>query len=386
MGAAVCRWRQAPPHGLGGIPRGCLAQARERAKAARDELRAGLDPIEARDSRKRELKTRQSLEKNFKDAAEAYIVAKAAEWKNAKHHQQWKSTLSTFAYPVLGRLSVRAIGLEDIVKVLEPIWSTKNETATRLRGRIEKILDWATVRKYRSGDNPARWKGNLDTLFPAPGKIQKVKHHKALPIADIHSFMEKLSDKEGNAARALEFTILTAARSGETRGAKWSEIDLEAKLWTIPSTRMKGGIEHRVPLSDKALEALGRAKHHANSEVIFAAPRGGELSDMALTAVMRRMKIDAVPHGFRSTFRDWVAECTTYPGEVAEQALAHTLKNKVEAAYRRGDSLAKRQQMMNDWAKFCSKRSSETTSSQSVAAAFREAVKDLAKPSLADEA
>jgi len=278
------------------------------------------------------------------------LRAKSAEWSNAKHRQQWKNTLETYAAPYLGNLAVSTIDVPHMLACLEPIWQTKNETANRVRGRIESILDWATVRKYRTGENPARWKGHLDKVLPAPSKIQKVEHHRALPIDAIKSFMKDLRQRPGMAARALEFVVLTAARSGEVRGATWPEFDLQAKIWTIPGERMKAGNEHRVPLSSDALRLLQQLPRLAETDLLFPGSKLQVLSDMSLTAVMRRMKVDAVPHGFRSTFRDWASERTNYPRDLAEQALAHTLQSKVEAAYRRGDALEKRRVMMEDWA------------------------------------
>lgn len=340
--------------GLGGFPDVPLAQAKEKARAARDSISQGIDPIEQRQAALSQLRAKPITEKTFKQAAEAYIDAHEDSWKNPKHRAQWRSTLETYAYPVMGALSVREVEQEHVLLALEPIWKTKTETASRLRGRIESVLDWATVRKLRTGENPARWKGHLDKLLPAPSKIQKVEHHRALPVSAMPAFMRNLRQREGLAARALEFVILCASRSGEVRGAPWSEIDLDQKVWTIPAERMKANREHRVPLSSQAVELLNqlpRIKPPAGGvDLIFPAPRGGALSDMALTALMRRMKVDAVPHGFRSSFRDWVGECTHYPRDLAETALAHTLESKVEAAYRRGDALDKRRPMMEDWA------------------------------------
>ena len=259
----------------------------------------------------------------------------------------------TYAYPHFGNLLVKDIVQEHVLKALEPIWKTKTETATRLRGRIESILDWATVRKYRTGDNPARWKGHLDKLLPAPGKIQKVEHHKALPASQMPAFIKDLRTREGLAARALEFAILCASRSGEVRGAQWAEIDMGQAIWVIPAERMKAGKEHRVPLSVQALQLLKSIPKSEAGDWVFTSATGKPLSDMALTTVLRRMKVDAVPHGFRSTFRDWAGEITNHPRDVAEQALAHTLENKVEAAYRRGDALEKRRFMMQEWADYC---------------------------------
>lgn len=274
--------------------------------------------------------------------------------KNVKHRAQWSNTLSTYAYPFIGKIFVRDISVENVLTVLTPIWKTKNETASRVRGRIESVLDWASARNYRSGDNPARWKGLLDKLLAAPSRVKVVEHHRAILIDDCPAFVARLRMQEGVSALALEFAILCAARSGEVRGARWDEIDFQAALWTIPKDRMKAGKEHRVPLSAQAMEILSTVKESDRIGLLFPAPRGGKLSDMTLTALMRRMKVDAVPHGFRSTFRDWVSERTNYPRELAEQALAHVIENKVEAAYRRGDVLEKRRVMMNHWGEFLS--------------------------------
>ncbi|MDC8787139.1 tyrosine-type recombinase/integrase [Roseateles koreensis] len=341
--------------GLGGFPDVPLAQAKERARKARDEISLGIDPIARKREAASQLRAQQATAITFQTAAENYVSAHGETWKSAKHRAQWTSTLKNYAYPVIGDLQIQDVGQEQVLKILEPIWKTKNETASRLRGRLEVVLDWATVRKYRTGDNPARWKGHLDKLLAAPSKIQKVEHHRALAIDAMPAFMVDLRKRDGISARALEFTILTAARSGEARGAIWAEIDKVAKVWTIPAERMKGGKEHRVPLTDAALQLIEKMPMVAGSDFIFSAPRGGQLSDMSLTQVMRRMGVDAVPHGFRSTFRDWAGERTNHPREVAEQALAHVLENKVEAAYRRGDALEKRRALMKDWESFIGK-------------------------------
>lgn len=341
--------------GLGGYPDVPLALAREKARKARDDIERGVDPIAQRAAALSAMIAARGAETTFGEAAEKFIEAKAHEWANAKHGAQWTSTLTTYAFPVIGKLQVRDVNLSHVVKILEPIWATKTETATRLRGRIESVLDWATVRGYRYGDNPARWKGHLDKILPKPGKIAKVEHHSALPVDEMGTFLVALRKQNGIAAKALEFLILTAARSGEIRGAAWSEINFENKVWTVPADRMKAKREHRVPLSDAALTLLSLLPRFADNDLIFVAPRGGVLSDMTLTAVLRRMEVDAVPHGFRSTFRDWAAERTNYPREVAEMALAHTIGNKVEAAYRRGDLFDKRARMMDEWARFCDK-------------------------------
>ena len=339
--------------GLGGFPDVTLAGARDAARAARALIISGVDPIAESKAARSALHAAVAAAWTFDECAKAYIDAKSPEWSNAKHSAQWTATLSTYASPVMGPLLVRDIGLPNVLGVLEPIWKTKTETASRIRARIEAVLDWATVRKFRAGDNPARWKGNLDKLLPAPTKIAKVEHHTALSIDAVGAFMRELRKHEGMGARALEFVILTAARSGEVRGATWSEIDLNAAIWTIPSARMKMNKEHRVPLSDAALVLLRAFPRIKGADLVFAAPRGGVLSDMTLSAVLRRMQVQAVPHGFRSTFRDWCSERTNYPRDAAEMALAHAVGDKVEAAYRRGDLFEKRRLMMKDWAAFC---------------------------------
>lgn len=338
--------------GLGGYPDVPLAQARDKAREARQLVEAGIDPIVRREQARSRLMAQQASQKTFKDAANAYIEAHGDSWKNSKHRAQWKSTLERYAFPVVGEMLVKDVEQTHVLKVLEPIWKTKNETASRLRGRIESILDWATVRKYRSGENPARWKGHLDKLLAAPKKIQKIEHRKAVPFKDAPKFMQALRQMHGTAARALEFSILCASRSGEVRGMTWSEVDLDNGIWVIPGERMKAGKEHRVPLSDAALKLLSIQPKTSGTAVMFPGMKGGPLSDMTMTAVMRRMKVDAVPHGFRSTFRDWAGDQTHHPRDVVEMALAHVIENKSEAAYRRSDALEKRRQLMNDWAEF----------------------------------
>lgn len=340
--------------GLGGFPDVTLADARTAARRAREQIRLGLDPIEEARAALSALRANQARNISFKEAALAYIAAHENGWRNAKHAQQWRNTLETYAFPLVGSVMVRDIDLAHILTILEPIWSTKTETATRLRGRIEQVLDWSSARGFRDGLNPARWRGHLDKLLARPSRIARVEHRAALPVADVGSFMARLRDATGMGARALEFTVLTAARSGEARGATWSEIDLKAAVWTVPGERMKAGREHRVPLSPATVSLLRALPRMAGSELVFPAPRGGTLSDMTLTAVLRRMNVPAVPHGFRSTFRDWASERTNYPRDAAEMALAHTIGDKVEAAYRRGDLFEKRRRMMADWATFCS--------------------------------
>jgi integrase len=303
--------------GLGGYPDVTLAGAREAAREARAKIRSGVDPIEEARAKRSELKASRAAALTFEQCASKYIKAHAAGWRNEKHAAQWTSTLETYAYPVMGSLLVRDVGVSHVLAALEPIWSTKPETASRVRGRIESVLDWAAARTYRDKDNPARWKGHLDKLLPRRSKVSKVEHHAALPVSEIGQFMVELRQQDGMGAKALEFAILTAGRSGEVRGASWSEINLKAAIWVIPGDRMKGGREHRVPLSEDAVSLLKGLPRLADNELVFPAPRGGQLSDMTLTAVLRRMNVNAVPHGFRSTFRDWAAERTNYPGDLA---------------------------------------------------------------------
>lgn len=342
--------------GLGPYPEVSLSDARETARAYRKKVREGVDPLQERQQARAALRIERAKSKTFRDCADAYIEAHKAGWKNAKHAKQWGATLETYAYPKFGSLPVASIDTALVQDVLRPIWATKTETASRLRGRIESVLDWAKVNAYRDGENPARWRGHLDKLLPARNKVQKVEHHAALPYAEVGAFVADLRKREGTASRALEFGILTAARSGEVRGAKWGEVDLVGKVWTIPGERMKAGREHRVPLSDAAVALLKAVPRMKGSDYVFPAPRGGALSDMALSAVLKRMERSGLTvHGFRSTFRDWAGETTAYPREVIEHALAHQLKDKAEAAYQRGDLLAKRARLMGDWAKYCAK-------------------------------
>ncbi|MDO9094002.1 MAG: integrase arm-type DNA-binding domain-containing protein [Rubrivivax sp.] len=338
--------------GLGPYPEVTLAQARDKARDARELIRQGVDPIARQQAAQSAMRAAVAEALTFKDCAEKYIKAHRAGWKNAKHAQQWENTLAQHAYPVLGDVLVRDVKLPQVLAVIEPIWTTTNETAVRLRGRMELVLDWATARGLRDGTNPARWRGHLDKLLAKPSKVNNREHHAALPVGDVGAFMARLRSAEGMGARALEFAILTAARSGEVRGATWAEIDADAKVWTVPGARMKAGKEHRVPLSDAALALLAALPQGKPDALVFRAPRGGALSDMTLTAVLRRMDVPAVPHGFRSTFRDWASERTSYPSDAAEMALAHAIADKVEAAYRRGDLFEKRRLMMADWAQF----------------------------------
>jgi integrase len=348
--------------GLGPYPDVSLAEARQKAFDARRLLRDGVDPIEARRGARMAARLEEARGLTFKDCAERYIAAHEAGWRNAKHRAQWRSTLGTYASPELGDLSVAAIDTALVMKTLEPIWQAKPETADRLRGRIEAVLDWAAARNYRTGDNPARWRGHLDKLLPARRRLARVKHHAALPARDLPAFMVELRDQAGVSARALEFAILTAARTGEVIGATWGEIDMGEKVWTVPAERMKGGRTHRVPLCERTVEILDTLPRGGDS--VFGGTRARKpLSQMALLMTLRRMKRDDLTvHGFRSTFRDWAAECTSFPREVAEAALAHVISDKVEAAYRRGDLFERRRQLMEAWSRYCASRPRNATS------------------------
>lgn len=339
--------------GCGGYPDVTLAQARDKAREKRLQIEQGVDPREAKRAVAAALKAAQAKELTFDQAAKLCHQSKISEFRNAKHKDDWISSLDRYARPVIGSLPVAAIELPHIVRVLEPFWTTKTETATRVRQRIESVLAWATVSGYRAGDNPARWKGNLEHALPKPAKVRKVEHYAALPWQEIGAFMKELRKREGMGARALEFLILTAACSGEVRGAVWDEFDLSAKLWTVPAERMKAHKRHRVPLSDPVLRLLKALPQMEGSPFVFPSVRGGQLSDMSISAVTRRMGVDVVPHGFRSTFKDWCRSSTSYPDEVSELALAHVNDDKTRAAYARDELLPKRALLMRDWAKFC---------------------------------
>ena len=338
--------------GLGAYPGVSLAKAREKAREAREAIEQGDDPILSRERAQSLLRAKQESIVTFETAARSYIKAKSPEWKGKKSLTQWTNSLENYAFPVIGKLHVQDVQDVHVLKVLEPIWHEKTETAVRVRGRIENVLDWATAKKYRTGENPARWRGHLDKLLPAPGKISPVEHFEAVPVDDAPGFYSGLKKRNGTGARALEFTLLTAARSANSLGATWSEIDFEKALWTIQAGKMEAGKEHRVPLTESAIRILREQPRFEGCDLVFPAPRGGQLSDMAMTSVMRRLGLEAVPHGLRSTFSDWAAERTSYPHEMAEMALAHTVSNKVEAAYRRGDMVKKRREMMQGWADF----------------------------------
>lgn len=350
--------------GLGPTHTFSLADARQKALAARKLLADGLNPLTEKKQKLLVMALERAKMMTFDQCSTAYIEAHKAGWKNAKHHDQWTNTLATYASPVFGQLPVAAIDTALVVKCLAPIWQTKTETASRLRGRIESVLGWAATSGYRTGENPARWKGHLENLLANISKTSRTKNHPSLPWQRIGDFMAALKAREGNASRAIEIAILTACRSGEVRGARWSEFDFKEKVWTIPAARMKAHREHQVPLSDAALAVL--ASMPESGDFVFPGNKGLPLSDMSLTAVIRRMNSDEskpvwvdaagegiTVHGFRSTFRMWTAETTGYPREVAEHALAHKLPDAVERAYQRGSQFAKRQSLMAEWASCC---------------------------------
>jgi integrase len=353
--------------GLGSYRTFNLAEARERARALRQKLKDGIDPLAAKRAEKAERELAAAKTLTFAQAAEAFFEQHESGWRNAKHRAQFISTLKQYAFPIIGNLPVAAIDTGLVLKVLEQrvpaargysagsLWATRTETASRLRGRLEMVLAWATVRGYRIGDNPARWRGHLNEALPARNSSKTVEHHAALPYAELPAFMAELRQREGVAAQALEFTILTAARTGEVIGARWDEIDLKAGVWTVPAGRMKAGKEHRIPLSSRAVELLEDLYREDGNEFVFIGSRSGAgLSNVAVATALRRMgRGNITVHGFRSSFRDWAAERTNFPNHVVEMALAHVVGDKVEAAYRRGDLFAKRAQLMSAWAKYC---------------------------------
>lgn len=353
--------------GLGPVRRVGLAEARTLASEAAKMVATGVDPKDARDAEKAHIASVHRQRLTFEQAAEQCIAARQHEWKNAKHRHQWSASLKTYAYPVLGTVPVDQITMELVLRVLEPIWTTKTETATRLRQRMETVMDWAKARKLASGDNPASLKGGLGQLLPKASKIAKVKHQPALPFQQVHAFVGELRQKKGISPKALEFLILTAARSGEVLGATWNEIDIAAKVWTIPAERMKAGREHRIPLSTRAMAILSEMAAGKQSAYVFPNPTGTKgMSNGALLAVIKGMPTYAayVPHGFRSTFRDWAAEMTNYANETLELALAHTIRDKAEAAYRRQDQLPKRVQLMEQWAGYIARAPQGATVTQ----------------------
>jgi integrase len=340
-------------HGLGPLHTVSLKQARERALVCRQQRLDGIDPIEAKRAARTAAAVAAAKTATFRECAERYITAHRDDWSNPKHAKQWSTTLETYVHPVIGEMPVRAVELDSIIKVLDPIWKTKTTTASRVRGRIESVLDWATVRGFRSGENPARWKGHLEELFSS-GK-RATAHLAALDYREISAFMDELRQQEGIAARALEFAILTAARAGSVIEARWEEIDLKARTWTVPAERMKARREHRYPLSEAATAIPAELWKTRSSQFVFPGAQAGRpMNAGALLIVLRGMgRADIVPHGFRSTFRDWAAEVSNFPHEVCEMTLAHTVASAVERAYRRGDLFEKRRQLAESWARYC---------------------------------
>jgi integrase len=340
--------------GLGAAHTVGLAEAREKARKARLLRLDGIDPIQHRDDRLAALKLELAKAMSFRECAEAYIRTHRAGWRSVLHAADWEASLGRFVYPQIGALPVQAIDTALVMKVLEPIWNKIPDSANRLRTRIERILDWAKARGYREGENPARWKGHMKNLLPAVSKVRRAGNHAALPYPEIGKFMAVLRDEAGVASRALQFLILTATRSGEALGARWEEIDLDARLWVIPADRMKAGREHRVPLSEAACDLLRQQAAVREGAFVFPGRTRATLRNMALHHVLERIKRDDVTiHGFRSTFRDWAAEETSFPREVAEMALAHLVGDETERAYWRGDVFQKRRQLMDAWADYC---------------------------------
>ena len=347
--------KRAREMGLGELTLVSLAEARQASLSSRKLLKESVDPIEERARVRQARQLHQAKAVTFEVCAEAYIEAHAPGWRNSKHAEQWRSTLKTYAFPILGDLPVQDIDTPLVMKVLDPIWQTKTETASRVRGRMESVLDWAKARRFREGDNPALWRGHLDQLLPKRSRVQTVVHHPALPFDEMASFMRNLGAEAGTAARGFEFQILTAGRTGEVIGARWEEIDESKALWLIPGSRMKAGREHRVALSRRAIAVLSAMRAERQSEFVFSGRRlDSPLSNMAFLAVLKRMgRTDLTAHGFRSSFRDWAAERTDYSRDVVEMALAHSIGDKVEAAYRRGDLFEKRALLMEEWAGHC---------------------------------
>lgn len=339
-----------------------LADARKRAAAARAIYHAGGDPLAERDAQKAarhaEAITQAAHRHTFEQVADRYVAAHESSWRNPKHRQQWRNTLRDYVFPKIGPLPVCDIETGHVTEIIEPLWTSKPETASRIRGRIEAVLDYAKARGWRDGENPARWKGHLANLLPARAKVQRVEHHAALPWEKIGDVVARLHASHGMAARAVEFAILTAARSNEVRGARWAEIDLARAVWIVPADRMKAAKEHRIPLSQRAVEILNEMATLGTDPgaLVFPGQRSGSpLSDVALSKAAKAAAQENITvHGFRSTFRDWIAEATAYPRELGEKALAHTLSDKVEAAYQRRDMIEKRARLMADWATFCS--------------------------------
>jgi integrase len=379
--------------GLGSLNAIGLSEARDAAEHCRKLLKEGKDPIKVRDAERAAQQTAKARSVTFEWCATEYMKAHETGWRNAKHRQQWHNTLSTYAYPIIGKLPIDAIDTGLVMQILQPIWTEKNETASRVRGRIETILNWARVNGHRTAENPARWQGHLNHLLPARGKVHKVENHPALPWEQIPEFMAELRQQEGLAAKALEFVILTGSRSGEARGIPWEgEINAADKVWTVPAHRMKRDREHRAPLTSPAVAVIEYMRSVRQNDYVFPGDKADDpLSDMALTEVIRRMNQarqkaglplwvdpkqgsrEVVPHGFRSSFRDWVDEATSFPDWLAEAALAHAKGDKVEAAYKRGEALAKRRKLMEAWADYCGGASEEATESSAGVAPMAQA-------------
>jgi integrase len=340
--------------GLGAFPTVSLVKARKQAEAYRQLVAAGVDPIEQRNEEHKVARIASAKAMTFEQCAKAFIASHQAGWRNSEHRSQWSRTLATYVFPVMGALPVQAVDTAIVLKSLEPIWTEKTVTASRVRGRIEAVLNWAKARGYREGENPAQWRGHLDQLLPAKRKVRQVSHHAAMPYREIGTLMTKLREETTIAARALEFLILTATRRGETLGARWEEIDLDQRMWVIPAGRMKAGREHRVPLSARAIAILKDVAEVRHNEFVFPGiKQGRSLWRAAPERLLRRLNVDVTSHGFRSSFRDWAAEATNFPREAAELALAHAVGDSVERAYQRGDLLEKRRKLMEAWAAFC---------------------------------
>jgi integrase len=341
--------------GLGPVITVGLAEAREAALAARKLLHAGIDPIERRKAERAARAAVATKAMTFDECSAAYIAAHRHAWRSERHAQQWPATLSKYVSPVFGRLPVSEVDTALVIKALRPIWDQMPKTASRLRGRIEAILDWATVSQFRQGENPARWDGHLQHLLASPRKLVAVKHHPALPVQDVPAFMADLRKVNGTSARAIEFTILTAARRGEAIGARWEEIDIDDKVWTVPAGRMKSGKEHRVPLSPRAIAIIQGQRAIRQNDLVFPGRGDRQLWGGSIANLIKSLADGATLHGFRSSFRDWCGEMTSYSREVAEAALAHSVGDQVELAYRRGTALEKRRALMTAWGAFCTK-------------------------------
>ena len=340
--------------GLGAYPTVSLVKARKQAEAYRQVVVARIDPIEQRNEEREAARVQSATAMTFEQCAKAFIASHDAGWKNERHRGQWRATLATYCYPVLAGLPVQTVDTALVLKVLEPMWTQKPETASRVRGRIESILDWAKAHGNRDGENPARWRGHLDNLLPAKSKVRRVEHHAAMPYREIGMLMAKLRAETTASARALELLVLTATRVSETLSARWEEVDVEQRMWTIPPGRMKSGREHRVPLSARAIAILKEMADVRHNEYVFPGVKQGRpLTRNVFDALFPRLELTVTPHGFRSSFRDWAAETTNFPREAAELALAHAVGDSVERAYQRGDLLEKRRKLMEAWAAFC---------------------------------